>query len=108
MSDVRQRLSIDGVSMGFVAPRDPGAVRAIEAAGAASLWVGGHVSSPYTSPEVIVALAGLVSRTDRVVVGTAILLLPLYPPALVAKQLADLDRESRGRLVVGVGVGGEQ
>ena len=40
-------------------------------------------------------------------VGTAILLLPLYPPAIVAKQIADLDRATGGRVTLGVGVGGE-
>jgi alkanesulfonate monooxygenase SsuD/methylene tetrahydromethanopterin reductase-like flavin-dependent oxidoreductase (luciferase family) len=45
--------------------------------------------------------------TERVQVGTATLLLPLYHPVVVAKQLADLDAHSRGRLCVGVGVGGE-
>ena len=45
--------------------------------------------------------------TERVRVGAGILVLPLYPPVLVAKQLADLDAWSGGRLSVGVGVGGE-
>jgi alkanesulfonate monooxygenase SsuD/methylene tetrahydromethanopterin reductase-like flavin-dependent oxidoreductase (luciferase family) len=40
-------------------------------------------------------------------IGTSILLLPLYPPAIVAKQVADLDRATGGRLILGVGVGGE-
>jgi alkanesulfonate monooxygenase SsuD/methylene tetrahydromethanopterin reductase-like flavin-dependent oxidoreductase (luciferase family) len=40
-------------------------------------------------------------------VGTAVLLLPLYHPVVVAKQLADLDAWSGGRVSVGVGVGGE-
>jgi alkanesulfonate monooxygenase SsuD/methylene tetrahydromethanopterin reductase-like flavin-dependent oxidoreductase (luciferase family) len=40
-------------------------------------------------------------------VGTAILVLPLYPPVIVAKQLADLDAWSGGRVSVGVGVGGD-
>ena len=39
--------------------------------------------------------------------GAGILVLPLYPPVIVAKQLADLDAWSGGRLSVGVGVGGE-
>ena len=39
--------------------------------------------------------------------GTAILLLPLYHPVIVAKQIADLDAWSGGRVSVGVGVGGE-
>jgi alkanesulfonate monooxygenase SsuD/methylene tetrahydromethanopterin reductase-like flavin-dependent oxidoreductase (luciferase family) len=32
---------------------------------------------------------------------------PLYPPAVVAKQVADIDRACGGRVVFGVGVGGE-
>ena len=45
--------------------------------------------------------------TERVRIGTSILLLPLYPPAIVAKQIADLDRASGGRVTLGVGIGGE-
>src|SRR5207302_3658326 len=36
-----------------------------------------------------------------------ILLLAMYNPVIVAKQLADLDSHSRGRVSVGIGVGGE-
>jgi alkanesulfonate monooxygenase SsuD/methylene tetrahydromethanopterin reductase-like flavin-dependent oxidoreductase (luciferase family) len=36
-----------------------------------------------------------------------VLLLPLYHPVVLAKQLADLDSRSGGRVTVGVGVGGE-
>jgi alkanesulfonate monooxygenase SsuD/methylene tetrahydromethanopterin reductase-like flavin-dependent oxidoreductase (luciferase family) len=36
-----------------------------------------------------------------------VLVLPLYDPVIVAKQLADLDAHSGGRLAVGIGVGGE-
>ena len=52
-------------------------------------------------------LARLAAVTERVKVGTSILLLPLYPPALVAKQIADLDRATNGRVILGIGVGGE-
>jgi probable F420-dependent oxidoreductase len=72
-----------------------------------SLWVGGHVASTNPSPEAMVALTWLAARTERVRVGTAVLLLPLYPPAIVAKQIADLDRATSGRITLGVGVGGE-
>jgi alkanesulfonate monooxygenase SsuD/methylene tetrahydromethanopterin reductase-like flavin-dependent oxidoreductase (luciferase family) len=95
------------VTMGFVAPSSRRDVAELEALGAASLWVGGHVASVNPSPEALAWLARLVEQTERAVVGTATLLLPLYPPALVAKQLADLDHASRGRLAIGVGVGGE-
>src|SRR4029077_9165632 len=96
-----------GMSIGFVAPEDPRDVRSLEEAGATSLWVGGHVAAPNGSPEVITWLSRLVEQTQHSVVGTAPLLLPLCPPGIVAKQLADLDRAADGRLVVGIGVGGE-
>jgi probable F420-dependent oxidoreductase len=72
-----------------------------------SLWVGGHVASRNPTPEAMAQLAALCAVTDRVRVGTSILLLPLYPPAIVAKQVADLDRFTGGRVTLGVGVGGE-
>ncbi|HKE76172.1 MAG TPA: LLM class flavin-dependent oxidoreductase [Acidimicrobiales bacterium] len=72
-----------------------------------SVWQGGHVLPPTHTGEAITRLALLTAWTERVRVGTAVLLLPLYPPALVAKQLADLDARSGGRVTVGVGVGGE-
>ena len=55
----------------------------------------------------MVWLARLAEQTRWATVGTATLVLPWYPPALAAKQLADLDRASGGRLIVGVGAGGE-
>jgi alkanesulfonate monooxygenase SsuD/methylene tetrahydromethanopterin reductase-like flavin-dependent oxidoreductase (luciferase family) len=95
------------VAMGFTAPTAPREIAELEARGAASLWVGGHIASPNPTPEAMVWLARLVGLTTRVTVGSATLLLPLYPPAIAAKQLADLDRAAEGRLAVGVGVGGE-
>ena len=65
------------------------------------------MASPNPSPEALMALARLSAVTTRVQIGTSILLLPLYPPAIVAKQIADLDRATGGRVVLGVGVGGE-
>jgi probable F420-dependent oxidoreductase len=96
-----------GPTFGFVAPSTAVDVAELEQQGAASFWVGGHVASTNPSPEPIVWLARLVEQTERAVVGTAALLLPLYPPAVVAKQLADLDRAAGGRLAIGIGVGGE-
>ena len=55
----------------------------------------------------MVALGAGSRREHCVRIGTAILLLPLYPPAVVAKQIADLDRATGGRVNLGVGVGGE-
>jgi probable F420-dependent oxidoreductase len=93
------------VRIGLVTGGDPRRLEAIDALD--SLWVGGHVASRNPTPEAMVGLARLAALTDRVQIGTSILLLPLYPPALVAKQIADLDRASNGRVVLGIGVGGE-
>lgn len=72
-----------------------------------SLWQGGHLLPPTHTGEAITRLALLTAWTERVRVGTSILLLPLYHPVVVAKQLADLDSRSGGRVCAGVGVGGE-
>lgn len=95
------------IEIGLVAAGDRRATADLEARPVDSLWVAGHIASPNPTPEAMVALARLAAVTERVRIGTAILLLPLYPPAIVAKQVADLDRASGGRVVLGVGVGGE-
>jgi probable F420-dependent oxidoreductase len=82
-------------------------VRALESLPYDTLWVGGHIAARTRSPEVMMQLARLAALTTRVRVGTSALLLPLYPPAIVAKQIADVDRVSGGRVILGIGVGGE-
>jgi alkanesulfonate monooxygenase SsuD/methylene tetrahydromethanopterin reductase-like flavin-dependent oxidoreductase (luciferase family) len=72
-----------------------------------SIWQGGHVLPPTATGEAITRLALLTAWTERVRIGTAVLVLPLYNPVVVAKQLADLDSRSGGRVTVGVGAGGE-
>lgn len=72
-----------------------------------SVWQGGHLLPPTGTGEAVTRLALLTAWTERVRVGTSVLLLPLYHPVTVAKQLADLDSRSGGRVTVGVGVGGE-
>ena len=72
-----------------------------------SIWQGGHILPQHPTGEAITRLALMTAWTERVRVGTAILVLPLYHPVVVAKQLADLDAWSGGRVSVGVGVGGE-
>jgi probable F420-dependent oxidoreductase len=96
-----------GLRFGFVTRGQADEVAALEALGAESLWVGGHVASRNPTPEAIVQLSRLaaVSKTARL--GTSILLLPLYPPAIIAKQIADLDQYTGGRITLGIGVGGE-
>jgi alkanesulfonate monooxygenase SsuD/methylene tetrahydromethanopterin reductase-like flavin-dependent oxidoreductase (luciferase family) len=95
------------LTFGVMASPDADLIAELTDLGFDSLWVGGHILSPRGAPEAIQALARMVALTKDVTVGTAVLLLPLYPPLLVAKQLADLDVASGGRLAVGIGVGGE-
>jgi probable F420-dependent oxidoreductase len=97
----------EALSFGFVCVPERDVVDKLEALPIDSLWVGGHVASANPSPEVMMQLARLAAVTERVRIGTSILLLPLYAPAIIAKQIADLDRATGGRVTLGVGIGGE-
>ena len=59
-----------------------------------SVWQGGHLLPPTATGEAITRLALLTAWTERVRVGASVLLLPLYHPVIIAKQLADLDSRS--------------
>jgi probable F420-dependent oxidoreductase len=101
--------------------RDPEVARRIgqaaEDAGFDSLWAGEHVVLP--DPRVppspmeplddildpIVTLTLLAGHTQRVRLGTGIIILPQRNPLVLAKQLASLDVLSGDRLIVGVGAG---
>lgn len=90
---------------------DPGffveVARRAEAGGFDSIWAGDHVSFENPILDVTVALATFAAVTSRITIGAAIVLLPLRPPALVAKAFSSLDYVTGGRVVLGVGVGGE-
>jgi probable F420-dependent oxidoreductase len=55
--------------------------------------------------EVLTVLSAVASVTTRVELGTAVLVLPMRDPLVVAKQASTLDRLSDGRLLLGVGIG---
>ncbi len=82
------------------------AVRA-EELGYDSIWAGDHIS--YRNPilDVVVALSTFAAATKRIAVGAGVVLLPLRHPSVVAKEFASLDYVSGGRVILGVGVGGE-
>src|SRR3954449_8032974 len=82
-------------------------VELVDSSGYDSLWVGDHISFavPVLDPLLQLAQAAVVSR--RLTLGTSVYLLPLRHPAPVAKQVATLDHLTEGRLIFGVGVGGE-
>jgi probable F420-dependent oxidoreductase len=89
------------------------AVRA-EALGLDSVWASDHVfnvgyvrerigNRPYYDPLTI--LTYVAAQTERITLGTSVLVLPYHHPIRLAKAAATLDVMSGGRLVLGVGVG---
>ena len=86
--------------------------QAAEALGYASLWTSDHVLLPTSLPEPfghllesLTTLSYLAARTDRIRLGTGILVLPQRDPLLVAKQAATVSHLSGGRLTLAVAVG---
>jgi len=97
-----------GASLSLKAPAEQFAlVRRVEALGFDSVWTGDHVSFHGPIHESLTLLASYVPITSRIRLGTAVYLLALRPAAIAAKASATLDALSGGRLIFGVGVGGE-
>lgn len=72
-----------------------------------SLWATDHISFANPILEGLIALSFFAGATRRIILGTGIYLLALRHPSAVAKQVASLDHLADGRLIFGVGVGGE-
>lgn len=89
---------------------DPEAFRSYleraEALGFEGAWVGEQVigTIPHLDPLEVLAYAA--ACTERIRVGCSSLVLPLYSPVHLAKTLSSLDQVSRGRLDVGITLGG--
>jgi probable F420-dependent oxidoreductase len=122
---VRVGLHALGIGSGV----DPSVIEAAacvaESTGFSTLWSGEHADmvdrpdSPYPyAPDgqiavpsdadwldPLVTLAFVSALTSRIRIGTGILLLPQHNPILVAKQAASLDVLSKGRVVLGIGIG---
>jgi probable F420-dependent oxidoreductase len=56
-------------------------------------------------PDPIDWLSFVAACTSRLKLGTAVLILPQHPPVQIAKRIATLDGLSRGRVLLGVGIG---
>ncbi len=83
------------------------AARKAEAAGIDCLFAGDHVTFYGAGNDGLVNLAPVAAVTERVQLKTSVYLLALRHPTPVALQCAMLDQLARGRLVLGVGIGGE-
>ena len=77
----------------------------VEEAGLDSVWVGDSlIAKPRMEP--LTTLTAVAARTRRVRLGTAVLLAGLRHPVIMAHVVGTLDLISKGRAVLGVGVGG--
>ncbi len=95
-----------------------------EALGFDSLWIADHILYPVDFATIypygntngfsvewshfydpLSTLAWVAGRTQRVELGTSVLIVPMRNPVYLAKQAATIDRLSGGRLVLGSGVG---
>ena len=116
-------------ALGIGSGADPEVVAAVarsaDASGFSTLWSGEHIvmvdrpDAPYPyapdgriavpsdadwlDPFVTLSFAAAVTSSIRL--ATGVLLLPEHHPLLVAKQAASLDRLSRGRFALGIGIG---
>jgi probable F420-dependent oxidoreductase len=99
--------------------------RRMEALGYESLWVSDHLVIPYRIQsrypynetgefpmppttdwlEPLTVLGLVAGVTERIRLGTTVLVLPHRHPLLLAKMLATLDRLAPGRVILGAGVG---
>jgi len=84
-----------------------------EELGFADVWVSEHIIVPndraYPPSAVfwdpVLTLTWAAAFTSRVRLGTSVLVLPMRHPLPLAKELATLQNLSRGRLILGAGVG---
>ena len=76
-----------------------------EEAGMDSVWVGDSLTAK-PRLEAMTTLAAIAARTHRVRLGTAVMLMALRHPVLLAQMMGTVDLISGGRLQLGVGVGG--
>ncbi len=84
-----------------------------EGAGLESLWITDHVAIPpddaegsggrYVDP--LITLAWIAGATDRIRLGTGVLILPYRGALMTARQVASLQELSEGRVLLGVGIG---
>jgi luciferase family oxidoreductase group 1 len=80
--------------------------QAAEALGFHTVWLAEHHFSTYGYLSRPAQLAAFIAaKTSRIRVGTAVIVVPLHHPLVVAEDIATLDQVSGGRLDVGLGRG---
>ncbi|MFG2628160.1 LLM class flavin-dependent oxidoreductase [Streptomyces sp. NPDC048473] len=86
--------------------RDLDLIEWLDVLGLDEVWVGEHHSggwSQIASPELFLAAAA--ERTRNIKLGTGVVSLPYHHPLTVAERMVQLDHQSRGRAMFGMGAG---
>jgi len=86
--------------------RDFELVQHLDRLGYHEAWIGEHHSAGFEiipSPEVFIAAAA--ERTKHIRLGTGVSSLPYHHPLLLADRIQQLDHQTRGRVLFGVGPG---
>ena len=86
--------------------RDFELIERLDELGFDEAWIGEHHSAGYeiiASPEVFIA--GAAERTKRIRLGTGVSSLPYHHPLMLADRIMQLDYQTRGRVMFGVGPG---
>jgi alkanesulfonate monooxygenase SsuD/methylene tetrahydromethanopterin reductase-like flavin-dependent oxidoreductase (luciferase family) len=92
-------------------PRDITAdARLAEAVGLESVWAVDQLVAGTGAPflDSVVALTAAAAVTDHIRIGFGVMIVPLRPPAWIAKQLASLQVLSDHRVLFGAGAGGDR
>jgi alkanesulfonate monooxygenase SsuD/methylene tetrahydromethanopterin reductase-like flavin-dependent oxidoreductase (luciferase family) len=105
---------VDQLAIGYAPRPHTGAAglrqvaRLSEEAGLDHVAFGDHVSfHDGAGSDGLLSAASLLALSDRLAANTAVYLLPLRHPVLVARQLADISQLAPGRFTFGVGIGGD-
>jgi probable F420-dependent oxidoreductase len=96
-----------GIGLGIELERITEQARWAEDAGFDQVACGEHLFFHGPTPNAFIALAAAAGATRRIRLLSALTIVPLYQPAVLAKLAATLDQVCAGRFDMGVGVGGE-
>lgn len=81
-------------------------VRVVESSGLDSAWVSEHhFSEDGYLPSLTVMLAAFAAVTERIELGTGVVLAPFHDPLRLAEDLAVVDQLAGGRILCGLGIG---